>query len=78
MEEPTTLAQVAATVAWFGTLGAVTAALNVVALRVVDADEVPGWLQVRIRWWRRHNPAFLVVSVLATVAGLALLAATAG
>ena len=75
--EPTTLAEVAATVAWIGALGVVTAALNVFCLRVVCDDEVPGWLQARILWWRKHNPAFLLVSVLVTVVGLALLAATA-
>jgi hypothetical protein len=75
--EPTTLAQVAETVAGLGALGVVTAALNVVALRVVRVDEAPGCVRGRIRWWSAHNPAFLVVSVVVTVVGLALLAATA-
>lgn len=75
--ESTTLSQVAALAAWFGALGVITASLNVFALHVVCEDEVPGWLQTRILWWRRHNPAFLMVSVLVTGAGLALLAATA-
>jgi hypothetical protein len=75
--EPTTLAQLAETVAGFGALGVVTATLNLVALRVVRVDEVPGCVQARIRWWSAHNSTFLVVSVVVTVVGLALLAATA-
>jgi hypothetical protein len=59
-----------------GVLGVITAALNVVALRVVRIDEVPGCAQTRIRWWGAHNAAFLMISAAATVAGLALLAAT--
>jgi len=75
--EPAALAQVAQTVARLGALGVVIAALNVVALRVVRVDEVPGCVQARIRWWSAHNPAFLVVSAVVTVVGLATLAATA-
>lgn len=74
--EPTTLEQVAAAVAWLGALGVLTAALNVFALHVVRADDVPAWLQARVRWWNAHNPAFLVASVLVTVVSLAVLAAT--
>jgi hypothetical protein len=75
--EPTTLAQLAQTVAGLGALCVVTAALNLVALRVVRVDEVPSCVQARIRWWSVHNPAFLVSSVAVTVVGLAILAATA-
>lgn len=75
--EPTTLAQVAEVVARLGALGVVTAGLNLVALRVVRVDEVPGCVQARIRWWSAHNPAFLMISVAMTVVGLAILAATA-
>jgi hypothetical protein len=76
--EPATLARVAETVAGLGAVGIVTAVLNLVALRVVRVDEVPGCVQGRIRWWSAHNPALLVVSVMVTVVGLAVLAATAG
>jgi len=75
--ESAALAQVAETVARLGALGVVIAALNVVALRVVRVDEVPGCVQARIRWWSAHNPAFFVVSAVVTVVGLATLAATA-
>jgi hypothetical protein len=77
--EPTTLTltQVAETMAGLGALGLATAMLNVVALRVVRPDEVPIWLQARIRWWSTHNPAFLLLSAVLTGAGLATLAATA-
>jgi hypothetical protein len=74
--EPTALAQLAETAAGFGALGLVTAALNVVALRVVRVDEVPGGLEARIRWWSAHNSAFLVVSAVLTALGLAGIAAT--
>ena len=59
-----------------GVLGVITAALNVVALRVVRVDEVPGCVQARIRWWGAHNAAFLMISAAMTVAGLAFLAAS--
>jgi hypothetical protein len=75
--EPTTLAQLAETVAGLGALGVITATLNLVALRVVRVDEVPGCVQARIRWWSAHNSTFLVVSVVVTVVGLAILVATA-
>jgi hypothetical protein len=75
--EPTTLAQLAETVAGLGALGVATGALNLVALRVVRVDEVPGCVQPRIRWWSAHNPAFLLVSAALTAVGLATLAATA-
>jgi hypothetical protein len=75
--EPTALVQLAETMAGFGALGLLTASLNVVALRVVRVDEVPGCLEARIRWWSAHNPAFFVVSAVLTTLGLAGLAATA-
>ena len=59
-----------------GVLGVITAALNVVALRVVRIDEVPGCAQARIRWWGAHNAAFLMISAAVSAAGLATLAAT--
>lgn len=74
--EPTALAQLAETAAGIGALGLVTAALNVVALRVVRVDEVPGCVEARIRWWSAHNPAFFVVSAVLTALGLAGIAAT--
>jgi hypothetical protein len=74
--EPVTLSQVAETVAGLGALGVVAAALNIVSLRIVRIDEVPGCVQARIRWWSTHNAAFLVGSVVLTVVGLAVLAAT--
>lgn len=73
--EPTALAQLAQTLIAFGMLGIITAMLNVVALRVVRIDEVPGYVQARIRWWSAHNSAFLVVSAVVTAVGLAILAA---
>jgi hypothetical protein len=75
--EPTALTQAAQTVAGLGALSLLTAALNLVALRVVRVDEVPGCVRARIRWWSAHNPAFLVVSAVVTAVGLATLAATA-
>ena len=71
--EPTTFAQVAETVAGLGALGVLTGALNLVALRVVRIDEVPGCVQARIRWWSSHNPVFLLTSVAVTVAGLVMM-----
>jgi hypothetical protein len=65
------------TLAGLGTIGVLTAALNVVALRLVRADEVPGCVQARIRWWSAHNLAFLLVSAIVAAAGLTTLMATA-
>ncbi|MCU7724372.1 hypothetical protein ODJ79_11650 [Actinoplanes sp. KI2] len=65
--------EAAETIAWFGALGLVLAALNVVALKVVRPDEVPGYVLVRIRWWTAHNPAFMLASALLGAAGLAWL-----
>jgi hypothetical protein len=76
--EPTTLAQAAQTVAGLGALGVVTAALNVVALRVVRVDDVPGCVRPRILWWSAHNPAFLALSAAVTVIALVVLGAVAG
>jgi hypothetical protein len=65
------------TLAGLGAIGVLTAALNVVALRLVRVDEVPGCVRARIRWWRAHNPAFLLVSAIVAAIGLATLVATA-
>jgi hypothetical protein len=65
------------TLAGLGAIGVLTAALNVVALRLVRVDEVPGCVRDRIRWWRAHNPAFLLVSAIVAAIGLATLVATA-
>ncbi|WP_030437534.1 hypothetical protein [Actinoplanes subtropicus] len=65
--------ELAATVAWFGALGLVLAGLNVIALKVVRPDDVPGHVRVRIRWWTAHNPAFLAGSAVLGAAGLAWL-----
>jgi hypothetical protein len=59
--------EVAEAVAWFGALGPVLAALNVVALKVVRPDEVPGHVLVR---WTAHNPAFMAGSAVLGAAGL--------
>ena len=75
--EPTALTRLAETLTGFGALGLVTAVLNVVSLRVVRVDQVPGCVQGRIRWWSAHNPAFLAISAAVTAAGLILLAAAA-
>jgi hypothetical protein len=61
----------------FGALSLGIAIMNVIALRVVRADEVPGWVQVRIRWWSAHNTTFLVISAAVMAIGLAVLATTA-
>ena len=63
----------AESVAWFGALGLVLAGLNVVALKVVRPDDVPGYVRVRIRWWTAHNPALMVGSTVLGAAGLAWL-----
>ncbi len=65
------------TLAGLGTIGVLTAALNVVALRLVRVDEVPGCVRARIRWWSAHNPAFLLVSAMVAAAGLTTLMAAA-
>ena len=65
--------ELAEAVAWFGALGLVLAALNVVALKVVRPDEVPGYVLVRIRWWTAHNPALMMGSAVLGAAGLAWL-----
>ena len=75
--EPTTLVELAQTLAGLGAIGVGTAMVNLVALRVVRVDEVPGWVQVRVRWWSAHNLAFLVFSAVVMAVGLAILAATA-
>lgn len=75
--EPTTLAQLAETVAGLSALGVVTAGLNLVALRLVRVDEVPGCVQARVRWWSAHNTAFLVISAAVMVVGLVLLGISA-
>jgi hypothetical protein len=71
----TSLAEVAALMAGLGALGMIVAGLNLVALRVVHGDEVPGFVQVRIRWWTAHNTAFLLTSAALTATGLIGLAA---
>jgi hypothetical protein len=73
--EPTALTQFAETLIGFGALGVITAALNIVSLRVVRVDEVPGCVQARIRWWSAHNSAFLLISSAVTAVGLLTLAA---
>jgi hypothetical protein len=75
--EVSPLVQLAQVMAWLGTLCLGTAAVTVVALRVVRADEVPGWVRARIRFWTSYNPPFLLISAVVTVAGLGLLAASA-
>jgi len=70
----TTLLQLAETMARLGALGVGTAMLNLVALRVVRDEEVPGWVRARIRWWHAHNPALLVGSAVVMAAGLVTLA----
>jgi hypothetical protein len=71
----TTLAELAVMVAWFGGLGMVVAVLNIVALRVVRLDEVPGYLRSRIRWWSNHNWPLFLISLLIGIAGLTTVAA---
>jgi hypothetical protein len=65
--------EIAGSVAWFGALGLVLAGLNVIALRIVQPDDVPGHVRVRIRWWTAHNPALMLGSAVLGVAGLAWL-----
>lgn len=71
------LVTLAEAMARLGTLGVGTALLTIVALRLVRVDEVPGWVQVRIRWWHAHHTTFLVTSAAILAIGLAILA-TAG
>jgi hypothetical protein len=65
--------ELAESVAWFGALGLVLAGLNVIALKVVQPDDVPGFVRVRIRWWTAHNPALMMGSAVLGAAGLAWL-----
>lgn len=71
------LVTLAELMAGLGALGLGTAIVNVIALRLVRIDEVPDWVQVRIRWWSAHNPAFLTTSAAIMVVGLVALAPTA-
>lgn len=73
--EATTFAELAGLAAGLGALGLLVGALNLVALRVVRADEVPGYVRCRIRWWTAHNSTFLLASAAFTAAGLIGLAA---
>jgi hypothetical protein len=72
--EAVTLGQ---TLAGLGAIGVLTAGLNVVALRLVRVDEVPGCVRARIRWWSAHNPAFLLISAVVAAVGLTTLATAA-
>jgi hypothetical protein len=67
--------ELAGMVVWFGALGMIVAALNIVALRIVRPDEVPGYVRCRIEWWSAHNSTFLLGSALLALAGLVGLAA---
>ena len=72
--EAVTLGQ---TLAGLDAIGVLTAGLNVVALRLVRVDEVPGCVRARIRWWSAHNPAFLLISAVVAAVGLTTLATAA-
>ena len=56
--------------ALFGVLGMVLAGCNVVALKLVRPEDVPAYVQGRIRFWTAHNPAFMVGSAVLGAAGL--------
>ena len=60
--------------ALIGVIGVAVAALNVFALRAVRIDDVPGWVQGRIRWWGAHNTAVLLACAGLTVLSLGTLA----
>ncbi|MBU2666875.1 hypothetical protein KOI35_25520 [Actinoplanes bogorensis] len=68
--EPTTYAEVAGMVAWFGVLGMVVAGLALIAVKVVRADEVPAYVRGRIQWWTAHNAGFMLGGLVLAVAGL--------
>jgi hypothetical protein len=72
--EVTSIAQA---VAGFGALALVVAVINVLALRVVEVEDVPACVQGRIRWWGAHNAAFLVGSTAVTAVGTITLIAAA-
>jgi hypothetical protein len=74
--EPSAFAQAAISMAGIGALCLTVAVLNIVALRAVRVDEVPGCMRRRILWWGAHNSAFLVASAALTAIGLAALAGT--
>ena len=65
------------TLAGLGAIGVLTAGLNMVALRLVRVDEVPGCVRSRIRWCSAHNAAFLLVSAVVAAVGLTTLATAA-
>jgi hypothetical protein len=62
--------EVSEMMALIGVLGLVLAGLNVVALRLVRTEDVPAYVQGRIRFWTAHNPAFLLGSAVLGAAGL--------
>jgi hypothetical protein len=69
--------QVARMLAEFGAIALAVGVVNSFAVRMfrvgfVRLDEVPAPMRARIRWWSRHNPAFLASGGLMLVAGLAL------
>ncbi len=51
-------------------LGVASMSVYLLAVRWVSWDLVPVAALARIRWWHRHAPAVLVLSVLVVVAGL--------
>ena len=56
--------------ALFGALGMVLAGFNVVALKVVEPDDVPAYVRGRIRFWTAHNSTFMAGSAVLGAAGL--------
>lgn len=58
-----------------GGLGTVAMVIHGAALRRVDWDLIPSAALPRVRWWRRHAPLVLAVSLVLAATGLAGLAA---
>jgi hypothetical protein len=53
-----------------GVLGVASMSVYLLAVRWVSWDLVPVAALARIRWWHRHAPALLVISVLVALTGL--------
>ncbi|MFI5897416.1 hypothetical protein ACIA5D_45725 [Actinoplanes sp. NPDC051513] len=56
--------------ALFGALGMVLAGCNVLALKVVQPNDVPAYVRARVRFWTAHNSTFMAGSAVLGAAGL--------
>jgi hypothetical protein len=71
--EPLVLRTLAETLFGLGAIGLLAAAVNLLALRGITIEDVPGCVRARVRWWGTHTPAVLFVSGTLTLVSLAAL-----